>query len=417
MNALTMNKTDVLVVGGGAAGMMAAITAAEQGASVRLVERMERLGRKINITGKGRCNVTNNAPAEVLMKHVAHNPRFLFSAFSCFDGQDTMAFFEALGVPLKTERGNRVFPVSDCAFDISAALRRRLQELRVEVVRDRITGLSREEGRLCGAVGEKKTYSADRVIVATGGVSYPGTGSSGDGYALARQAGHTVSEISGSLVPLVSSDTACREMQGLALKNVAIKLLDAGGKSRYEDFGEMLFTHFGLSGPIILSASAHMEGNASSYRLQIDLKPALEEEKLEQRLLRDFEAQPNKAFSNVVAGLVHKTMVPVILQRCRIPGELQVNSVTREQRRRLLWELKHFTIEITGVRPVEEAIVTRGGVSVKEINPHTMESKLQPGLYFAGEVLDVDAYTGGFNLQIAWATGHAAGESAGRKEQ
>jgi len=407
-----MNKKDVLVIGGGPAGMMAAITAAEAGASVTLVERMERLGRKLNITGKGRCNVTNDAGQEELMKNVAHNSRFLFSAFSRFDGRDTMAFFENLGVPLKTERGNRVFPVSDCAFDISNALKNRLHRLKVELRQDRILRLLVEDGVLRGAEGEQEAYFAKTVIVATGGISYPATGSSGDGYELAQQAGHSLQPATASLVPLCSSDKDCAAMQGLALKNVALTVKDPKGKKLFEDFGEMLFTHFGVSGPMILSASAHLDWKQPYYTLEIDLKPALDSQKLEQRLLRDLEEQSNKDFGNLLSGLVHKTMIPVMIRRTGVSSNTKAHSVTREQRHALLQQLKCFSVRVEGTRPVTEAIVTRGGVTVKEVSPNTMESKLLPGLYFAGEVLDLDAYTGGFNLQIAWATGRVAGESA-----
>jgi len=408
----TMNKR-VLVIGGGAAGMMSAITAAEHGAAVTLLEPNERLGKKLNITGKGRCNLTNNADSGELLAHVAKNGRFLYSAFSRFDGRDTMAFFEALGVPLKTERGNRVFPVSDRAFDVSAALERRLHALRVRLVRDRAVSLTLRDGRICGAEGERGPYPAEAVILATGGVSYPATGSTGDGYRLASAAGHAVSIPVGSLVPLVSPDPCCPAMQGLALRNIRIAVRSARNKVVYEDFGELLFTHFGLSGPVILSASAHMRDFAQGpYTVEIDLKPALDDRKLEARLLRDMEERKNQTFSALVGGLVPRSMIPVVVERCGLDGDIRVNAVTREQRLRLEQTLRRFTVEVTALRPVEEAIVTSGGISVKEINPNTMESKIVKGLYFAGEIVDADAYTGGFNLQIAWATGRAAGAAA-----
>lgn len=412
LNGSIMNKTDVLVIGGGPAGMMAAITAAQQGAQVLLIERMDRLGRKLNITGKGRCNVTNNASQEELMRNVVHNGRFLFSAFSRFDAQDTMAFFEKLGVPLKIERGNRVFPVSDSAFDISGALQRQLRHSGVNVLQDRIQSLLVKDEILLGTVGEKGKYLSKNIVIATGGISYPATGSSGDGYQLARQAGHTIVAPRASLVPLTSPDSDCEKMQGLTLKNVAIKVKDPCGKIICEDFGEMLFTHFGLSGPMILSASARLDWKAEYYSVEIDLKPALDESALDARLLRDLEQQNNRDFVNVLSGLLPHSMIDVMVHRTKIPPQTKANAVTRGQRHELLRQLKCFTVQVNGTRPVEEAIVTQGGVSVKEIVPGTMQSKCLPGLYFAGEVMDVDALTGGFNLQIAWATGYLAGKSA-----
>ncbi|MCI2058888.1 MAG: NAD(P)/FAD-dependent oxidoreductase [Oscillibacter sp.] len=407
-----MNKA-VAVIGGGAAGMMAAITAAEHGAAVTLLEPNERLGKKLNITGKGRCNVTNNVGTEELLAHMAKNGRFLYSAFSRFDGRDTMAFFEALGVALKTERGNRVFPASDRSFDVSAALERRMRALRVRWVRDRAQALVLNDGHVCGVSGEKGRYPADTVILATGGVSYPATGSTGDGYRIARTVGHTVVPPVGSLVPLVSPDPCCPAMQGLSLKNVAVTVKNGKNRAVFRDFGEMLFTHFGLSGPLILSASAHMRDfEKNRYTVCIDLKPALDAQKLEARILRDMEAKKNQNFSSLAAGLVPHSMVPVLISRCGGEEATPVNSVTREQRRKLETLLKEFEVPVSGPRPVEEAIVTSGGVSTAEINPSTMESKIVNGLYFAGEILDADAYTGGFNLQIAWATGRAAGEAA-----
>lgn len=412
-----MSKT-VLVIGGGAAGMMAAITAAENGAAVTLLEPNERLGKKLNITGKGRCNVTNCANQEELLAHVAKNGRFLYSAFSRFDGHDTMAFFEKLGVPLKVERGNRVFPVSDRSFDISGALERRMRTLGVKWVRDRALTLSFDgDGAVAGAVGEKEEYTAEAVIIATGGVSYPATGSTGDGYRMAADAGHTVVAPTASLVPLVSEDPACPAMQGLALKNVRLSVRNQKKKVVFEDFGELLFTHFGLSGPLILSASAHMRDfGKNQYTISIDLKPALDEKKLESRILRDMEDRKNQNFTALLGGLVPHSMVPVVADRCGISGDTKVHSVTREQRRKLETVLKQFEISVIGTRSVTEAIVTSGGIKTGEINPNTMESKTVKGLYFAGEVIDTDAYTGGFNLQIAWATGRAAGEAAARNE-
>lgn len=413
----TMSKK-IVVIGGGAAGMMAAVTAAEQGASVTLLEPNERLGKKLNITGKGRCNVTNNAGREDLLAHVVKNGRFLYSAFSAFDGRDAMAFFEGLGVPLKTERGNRVFPVSNRSFDISGALEKRLRALHVQWVRDRAVALLLRDGAACGVAGERGRYEADAVILATGGVSYPATGSTGDGYRIARTAGHSVEEPVGSLVPLVSLDPCCPAMQGLALKNVQITVRSTAGKTVFQDFGELLFTHFGLSGPLILSASAHLrELGRETYTVDIDLKPALDEKKLETRILRDMEEKKNQNFSSLAAGLVPHSMISVLADRCGIDPETKVHSVTKEQRRALETQLKHFQIPVTQRRPVEEAIVTSGGIRVGEVNPKTMESKIVKLLYFAGEILDTDACTGGFNLQIAWATGRAAGLCAAGSEK
>ena len=412
---------EVVVVGGGAAGMMAAITAAEQGAQVRLLEPNERLGKKLNITGKGRCNVTNNCPVEELMAHIPRNGRFLYSALTRFTSADAMAFFEGLGVPLKTERGNCVCPQSDIACDGSGALKRRMEKLGVRWEHDRATAVMTEDGAVSAVKGEKGTYPAQAVILATGGVSYPGTGSTGDGYRMAAELGHTIVERRGSLVPLVSDDACCGQMQGLALKNVQLSAENEKGKAVFTEFGEMLFTHFGVSGPLVLSASAHLrDWDKHSYRLVIDLKPALSEEKLEERLLRELREQSNRDMDNVLRKLLPSSMVPVFCERLQISPELKANSLKKEQRRALLRELKHFAVSITGSRPVAEAIVTSGGVKVGEVKPAGMESKKVSGLFFAGEILDVDAYTGGFNLQIAWSTGRAAGlaaaETGGEKE-
>lgn len=411
-------NNQLLVIGGGAAGMMAAICASRKGVAVTLLEGNERLGKKVNITGKGRCNVTNDSTSDELLAHVPQNGRFLYSAFSRFDGRDAMAFFESLGVPLKVERGKRVFPVSDRSFDITAALERELKRLKVHWAHDRAADLLIEDGRVCGAVGEIAEYRADAVIVATGGVSYPATGSTGDGYRFAQSAGHTVITPRGSLVPVESDDPCCAEMQGLSLKNVTLTVKNQKNKVVYSELGEMLFTHFGVSGPLVLSASAHMRDfEKNTYRMYIDLKPALDEQKLDARLLRDFEERANQNFATMLGGLVNKSMIPVIVEKTGIDGETKVNSVTKEQRRALLQTLKHFELSVRGLRPVKEAIITSGGVKTGEIDPHTMASKKIDGLYFAGEVIDVDAYTGGFNLQIAWATGKAAGEAAAERIQ
>ncbi len=403
---------DVIVVGGGPAGMMAAIAAAEQGASVSLLEPNERLGKKLNITGKGRCNLTNNCGLETFLQNVPCNGRFLYSAYTHFDSAAVMDFFTGLGLPLKTERGNRVFPVSDRAFDVSGALERRLRRLRVELIRDRAQALLVREGRLEGVLGARERFEAARVVVATGGVSYPLTGSTGDGYRLAESAGHTVREPRGSLVPLCAAGDLCRRSQGLSLRNAAVRVYE-NDKKIHSDFGEMLFTHFGVSGPMVLTASAHMRRfGERRYRLEIDLKPALDEGALDRRLVSEFAARSNSDFVNALDGLLPKKLIDPFADLTGIPPRQKVRDLTRAQRRRVLELLKALPVEIMGPRPVEEAIVTSGGVSVREVNPSTMESKLLPGLYFAGEVLDVDAYTGGFNLQIAWCTGHLAGTAA-----
>lgn len=410
-----MNK-QIVVVGGGAAGMMAAICAAERGASVTLLEPNERLGKKLNITGKGRCNVTNNADLETLLANTPKNGKFLYSAFSRFDGRDTMAFFEKLGVPLKTERGNRVFPVSDRAFDISGALERRLKALRVSMVRDRAVHLEIEEGTICGVQGERREYPAQAVILATGGVSYPATGSTGEGHRMAAEAGHTVTPLRGSLVPLREQGNLCARMQGLSLRNVGLTVFE-NSKKIYTDFGELLFTHFGVSGPLILSASAHMRHfEKKTYRLEIDLKPALDEQQLDKRLLSDFTKYANSDFCNALNDLLPQKLIPVVVELTEIPPHQKVHDLTKDQRRGLLQLLKHFPVVIAGPCPVTDAIVTSGGIKVGEIDPKNMESKVVKGLYFAGEVIDVDAYTGGFNLQIAWATGRAAGFAAAENE-
>ena len=391
--------------------MMAAVSAAERGARVTLLEPNERLGKKLNITGKGRCNVTNNADVQTLLANVPRNGKFLYSAFSRFDGRDAMAFFASIGVPLKTERGNRVFPVSDRAFDVSAALERRLKALKVSLVRDRAVELEITSGAVTGVRGERGTYPAGAVVLATGGVSYPATGSTGEGHRMAREAGHTVTDLQGSLVPLRDYGLG-RELQGLSLRNVGLAVFE-DRKKIYTDFGEMLFTHFGVSGPLVLSASAHMRHfGKKTYRLEIDLKPALDEQALDKRLLRDFEKYANHDFCNALDDLLPQKLIPVAVERSGIPPHQKVHDLTREQRRGLVQVLKHFSVEIAGPCPVTDAIVTSGGVKISEIDPKTMESKIVKGLYFSGEIMDVDAYTGGFNLQIAWATGRAAGQAA-----
>ena len=401
----------IVVIGGGAAGMMAAISAAERGASVTLLEPNERLGKKLNITGKGRCNLTNNAGLEELLANIPRNGKFLYSAFSRFSAQDSMAFFEDLGVPLKTERGNRVFPVSGRAFDVSAALERRLKKLRVRLVRDRAKRLEIADGAVRGVLGEAERYPAEAVILATGGVSYPATGSTGEGHRMAAEAGHTVTPLRGSLVPLRDFG-AGKALQGLSLRNVGLTVFE-NSKRIYADFGELVFTHFGLSGPLVLSASAHMRRfGERAYHLEIDLKPALDEPALDRRLLSDFEKYRNQDFCNALDDLLPKKLIPEVIRASEINPRRKVHDVTKEQRRGLLQILKHFPVAIAGPCPVTDAIVTSGGVKVREIDPASMASRLVQGLYFAGEIIDVDAYTGGFNLQIAWSTGRAAGIAA-----
>ena len=399
----------VIVIGAGAAGMMAAGTAAGCGAQVVLLEQNDRLGKKLYITGKGRCNVTNNCAVDEVLKNVPTNPRFLFSALSAFSPADAIRFFEGLGCKLKTERGNRVFPVSDKSADVIDALRRFLKTSGVRMQQGRAVEILTENGHVTGVRTETGTLACDRVVLATGGRSYPTTGSTGDGYRFAEALGHTVIEPTGALVPLVEKGYFCGQMQGLALKNVGVRLKNGKGKTVYEEQGELLFTHFGLSGPTILSASSHMGRKENVWAIEIDLKPALDEQTLDARLLRDFEQFSNRDFANALGELLPKSMIPVVIKRSGIDPEQKVNTITKQQRRTLLELLKAFRVEIACKAPVEDAIITSGGVKVSEINPGTMESKKVGGLYFAGEIIDVDAYTGGFNLQIAWATGRAAG--------
>ncbi len=416
-----MGKT-VLVIGGGAAGVLAAGTAAQLGAEVTLLEKNNRLGRKVLITGKGRCNVTNNCfDVKELLDQIPVNGRFLYSAFSRFMPEDTKALFEGLGVPLKVERGNRVFPVSDKAMDIVDAMDKYLHQCGVKRRMDTtVTQLVTEGDQIRGVETDTHGFlAADAVIVATGGMSYPKTGSTGDGYEMAKAAGHTITPLKPSLIPLLSDDPACEEMMGLSLKNVTLKLWEQSKKKPiYEELGEMLFTHFGVSGPLVLSASSHMKkADLGNYKLTVDLKPGLTEEQLDKRIQRDFEENVNKEYQNSLHKLLPSTMIPVIVRKSGIPAEKKVHQITREERLSLVTLLKNYEIPITGFRPIEEAIVTSGGIAIKELNPKTMESKLIQGLYFAGEVIDVDAYTGGFNLQIAFSTGYLAGESAAMGEE
>ena len=407
----------VAVIGAGAAGLMAASAAAQAGAQVVLFEKNAKVGRKIMITGKGRCNVTNDCDVPGVLANIPVNPRFLYSALGKCSPADIMAFFEGLGVLLKTERGNRVFPVSDKALDIVDALFFHVKRLGVRLeLGCTVEGIETRDGAVCGVRVNGKVFAADRVIVATGGASYPATGSTGDGYTFARVLGHTIIPPRPSLVPLVAEGDVCSKLMGLSLKNVRITVRE-NEKPIFEDFGEMLFTHFGLSGPLILSASAHMRHFGSrQYRVDIDLKPALDEKTLDKRLLSDFEAHKNSDFINALGELLPRKLIPVVVERSGIDPRVKVHSVTKAQRQALLHLLKAFPVTITGARPIAEAIITTGGVSVKQVSPKTMESKLVKGLYFAGEILDVDAYTGGFNLQIAWATGRLAGQSAAEEE-
>lgn len=408
----------IVVVGGGAAGMMAACTAARRGASVILIERNAQLGVKINITGKGRCNVTNDSDPETLIKNTLTNGRFLYSAFAAMSAQDTMAFFEKIGVPLKVERGKRVFPVSDRARDVSGALKTQLHRLGVQVLQHRVKAVAEKDGSVCGVLlQDGSVLAADRVILATGGRSYPRTGSDGDGYRMARALGHTVTELRPSLVPLLTQETTPAQMEGLALKNVTLTV-KKDGKKVFSDFGEMVFTAKGISGPLVLSASAHLDGKKHTYPYQafIDLKPALDAETLDKRLLRDFAENSNRDFSNALSQLLPAKMIPVAVQMCGIPGNQKVHTITRVQRENLCVLLKAFPFTVVAAGGWDEAVVTAGGISVKEIDPKTMGSKLVRGLYFAGEIMDVDAYTGGFNLQIAWSTGYCAGQAAAEGE-
>ena len=409
-----MMQKKVVVVGAGAAGMMAAGTAAEFGASVTLLEKNPRVGRKIMITGKGRCNLCNNCDIPTFINNVPTNGRFLYSAIHHFSPEDTMAFFENLGLPLKTERGNRVFPVSEKAVDVVDALRNYVTNNGVRIVNDTAKALLTENGEAVGVKSERETYYADSVIICCGGKSYPLTGSTGDGYTLAKQAEHTVTELKPSLVPLESSDPECKSMQGLSLRNVSLTIIDNySNKEIYSDFGEMLFTHFGISGPMVLSASSHIrEMPDGRYTAVIDLKPALSAEQLDKRLQNDFRENANRDVSNAFSKLLPRKIIVPVLKRWGVPFDKKCNVITREERHALCGILKGFTVPLSGFRPIEEAIVTSGGVRTAELNPKTMESKLVHGLYFAGEVIDCDAYTGGFNLQIAWSTGRLAGECA-----
>ena len=420
----------VLVIGGGPAGMLAAISSAQNGNEVTILEKMDMLGKKLLITGKGRCNITSNLPIEDFIKNIPGNGMFMYSSFNNFDNNDIIELLNEEGVETKVERGNRVFPVTDKSYDVQKALIKRLKKLKVNIILNAKAEeiLVNNEKEVYGVIaninGEKNNILADKVIVATGGKSYPDTGSTGDGYLLLQRLGHTITKIRPSLVPLIASKSngleLCKNMQGLSLKNIKIKLEDVQkNKIIYEDFGEMLFTHFGVSGPTILSSSAHLLRYKNvdellkngKIELSIDLKPALTEEKLDERILRDFDAEKNKAFKNSLDKLLPKKMIDTIIDLSQINPNKKVNEITKKERKELVEILKNLKIEISGFRPIEEAIITSGGVNIKEINPKTMESKIIKNLYIAGELIDVDAYTGGFNLQIAYSTGYTAGIS------
>ena len=400
-------KFDVIVIGGGPAGMFASITAASQGNKVLLIEKNDRLGKKLLITGKGRCNVTNDCTAQEVLQNIPRNGKFLYSALEAFPPKAIMDFLEQNGCALKTERGNRVFPVSDRSASVLNCLSAVMKRLGVIVKTAQVKEILTSGNSVVGVQTQQEKLLASCVILATGGVSYPATGSTGDGYSLAAAVGHEIIKPEGSLVPLEAAGSDCQDMQGLSLRNVGIKLLNSKGKTVYKDFGELLFTHFGISGPTVLSASAHLK--QGSHTLQIDIKPALDEGKLNDRILRDLEQYQNRTMENALTDLLPRSMIPVILRKLNVDPNLQANSFKKEDRRSLVALLKAFPVEITGKRPVAEAIITSGGIKVSQIDPKTMESKLVSGLLFAGEIIDCDAYTGGFNLQIAWATAYAAG--------
>ena len=409
----------VIVVGGGAAGMFAAIAAAKNGHQVTLCEKNEKLGKKIFITGKGRCNITNAADMEEMFDAVVTNSKFLYSSFYGYTNQNVIDFFEDAGVPVKIERGNRVFPISDHSSDVIRALEREMKKVGVKVcLNTEVKSVEAEKGKFNKVVlKDATTQTADACIVATGGLSYRSTGSTGDGFRFAENVGHKVTQCFPSLVPMETKEPWICELQGLSLRNVEAKILD-GKKELYKDFGEMLFTHFGVSGPLIISASSYVgkkfmdkNGQKKELTLEIDLKPALTEEQLDQRVLRDFEENHNRQFKNAITKLFPTKLIPVMLELGGIDPEKKVNSIEKEERKQFVHLIKHFRMTLTGLRGYLEAIITKGGVNVKEIDPGTMESKLVKGLYFAGEVLDLDALTGGFNLQIAWSTGYAAGNA------
>ena len=410
---MTKLSADAVVIGGGAAGMMCSLIAARRGLDVILLEPNKMLGRKLRITGKGRCNVTNNCDIKDFLTNIPGDGRFLYSALNRLSPRDTMQFFESLGLPLKTERGNRVFPVSDNANDVAGTLARNLERSGVRHIRESANHIIAENGEVTGVKTDSGDISCRAAVICTGGLSYPLTGSTGAGYKMARELGHSIVPCRPSLVPLESDDEYCAQMQGFSLKNVTLSVYEEGKKKPvFRELGEMLFTHFGISGPLVLSASSHMRYiGKKQYTAFIDLKPGLSAEQLDNRVLRDFGEEKNRDFSNSLDKLLPKSLIPVIIVLSGIDPHLKVNQITRGQRLSLCGAIKNMPLHITGTRPIEEAIITGGGISVKEINPKTMESKLVKGLYFAGEIIDADAYTGGFNLQIAFSTGFAAGSN------
>ena len=400
---------DGVVIGGGPAGMFAAITAANAGQRVLLLEKNDRLGKKLLITGKGRCNITNDCSAREVLENIPRNGKFLYSIMEAYSPEHVITYFNDHGCQTKTERGNRVFPVSDKSSSVLGCLKEQLHRSGVVVQFEKARKIVVGDGVVTGVDTDSGHISCKWVILATGGLSYPATGSTGDGFTMAKALGHEVTSLEGSLVPLVADPEDCLRMQGLSLRNVGVKLLNAKGKVLYKDFGELLFTHFGVSGPTVLSASAHLKGD--DCKLLLDLKPALDEGKLNDRILRDLEQYQNRSMENALTDLLPRAMIPVVLDRIGVDGAMQANSLRKEQRRDLVQILKNFPLKIHSKRPVDEAIITCGGIKVSQINPKTMESKLVPGLFFAGEIIDCDAYTGGFNLQIAWATAFAAGNA------
>ncbi len=431
MKQITDFSDSICIIGGGASGLMAACTALESGVKTVVFEKNRSskfyesekffdnayLGKKLLITGKGRCNITNNCSKDGFFANVPRNPKFLFAAYNSFTSEDTINFFENIGLKLKTERGNRVFPVSDKSLDVLNSLKNYLKSLGCTFINEEVSDINYENFEVSSIVTSSgKIYPCRNIIICTGGKSYPVTGSSGDGYRFAQKAGHTIISPVPSLVPLVSDDDFCKRLQGLSLKNVKLSLIcKKNKKCVFEETGELLFTHFGLSGPLILSASAHIGAVPSDYYVKIDLKPALCEKKLSDRLLLDFEKNKNKEFKNALSGLLPSKLIPVFVQKTEIPPELQINAVTKQQRQKIIETLKEFSVNISGFRPIDEAVITRGGIKTSEINPSTMQSKLVQGLYFAGEVIDVDGYTGGFNLQIAFSTAHLAAKSCAKK--
>ena len=422
------NMANVIVIGGGPAGMMAAIAAAEYGNNVTIIEKNSDFGKKLLITGKGRCNITSSLYMSEFIKNTPGNGQFLYSAFQNYTNTDIIDFLKRQGLEVKEERGNRIFPVTDKSIDVLNCFKSKINELKIKkLFNTRVQKILIQNGEVLGVRTDKEIIQTDKIILATGGKSYPLTGSTGDGYLIAKNIGHKVTEIRPSLVPLVIYEkNECKEMQGLSLRNVGIKIIDdSKNKLIYEDFGEMVFTHFGISGPTVLSGSAHLVRykeveslmKNQKVKLQIDLKPALTEEQLDERILRDFKEFKNKQFKHALDKLLPQKMIPIVIEKTKINEEKRVNEITKEERRNLVKILKKFELTIKDFRPVEEAIITSGGINIKEINPKTMESKLVKGLYFAGEIIDVDSYTGGFNLQIAYSTGYTAGMHVGDLEE